>query len=209
MIDLAILQVVPHIRLGAPRDAARLCEILAEAVKVDDAPTVLRFPKGTVSANIDAVYRRSDGVDVLCESEAQDVLIVAVGPFASLALEVAELLAKQGIGATVIDPRWVVPVPASVIELAAEHRLVITLEDGIRVGGIGTRIRQDLRAAEVDTAVTELGLPDEFLDHASRSEILAAVGLSAQSIASDVAAQVLGSKIPIAKPLTETVAHDV
>jgi len=120
---------------------------------------------------------------------------------------VAERLAAQGIGATVIDPRWVVPVPASVIEFAASHRLVVTIEDGVRVGGIGTRIRQDLRAAGVDTAVTELGLPDEFLDHGSRDFILEQVGLTPQHIARDVVAQVLGSKIPVARPLPDEQAE--
>ncbi|MCU1571167.1 MAG: dxs [Naasia sp.] len=204
MWDLAILQVVPGIRLAAPRDAPRLREELAEAVRVDDGPTVLRFPKGAVGAEIDAVRRTADGVDVLQESAQPDVLLVAVGPLAGLALDVASRLEAQGIGATVVDPRWVVPVPASIIDLAREHRIVVTLEDGIKVGGIGTRVRQDLRAAGVDTALTELGLPDEFLPHGSRGEILAEAGLTAQVIARDLVAQVLGTKIPIARPLPET-----
>ncbi len=201
--DLALLQVVPHIRLAAPRDAARLREELAEALAVENAPTVIRFPKGTVAADIEAVRRCDDGVDVLLEAAHKDVLIVAIGAFAQLGLEVAARLAHQGIGATVVDPRWVVPVPTSIIDMARDHRLVITLEDGIRVGGIGTRIRQDLRSAGVDTAVDELGLPDEFIDHATREEILAEAGLTAQDIARDVVAQVLGSKIPVARPLPE------
>lgn len=201
--DLALLQVVPHIRLAAPRDATRLREELSEALGVDDAPTVIRFPKGSVGTDIDAVRRCSDGVDVLLEAAHKDVLIVAIGSFAQLGLEVAARLAQQGIGATVVDPRWVVPVPTSIIEMARDHRLVITLEDGVRVGGIGTRIRQDLRSAGVDTAVDELGLPDEFIDHATREEILAEAGLTAQDIARDVVAQVLGSKIPVARPLPE------
>ena len=203
MWDLAILQVVPGIRLAAPRDSTRLREELAEAVAVDDAPTVLRFSKGNVGAEIAAVRRTDDGVDVLREAPHKDVLIVAVGPMAELGMQVADRLAAQGIGATVVDPRWVVPVPQSVISLAADHRLVVSIEDGIRVGGIGTRIRQDLRAAGVDTALTELGLPDEFIDHASRAEILEQVGLTPQHIARDVVAQVLGSRIPVARPLPE------
>ncbi|MCU1523329.1 MAG: 1-deoxy-D-xylulose-5-phosphate synthase [Microbacteriaceae bacterium] len=205
MWDLAILQVVPHIRLSAPRDAARLREELAEAVAVTDAPTVVRFSKGNVGTAFEAVRRTDDGVDVLREAPHRDVLIVTVGPMAEIGLQVAERLAAQGIGATVVDPRWVVPVPESVVELAAQHRLVVTIEDGIRVGGIGTRIRQDLRAAGVDTALTELGLPDEFLGHGSRAEILEQVGLTPQQIARDVVEQVLGSKIPVARPLPDDV----
>ena len=203
MWDLAILQVVPNIRLSAPRDATRLREELAEAVAVRDAPTVVRFGKGNVGNEVEAVHRMHDGVDVLREAPNKDVLIVTVGPMAEIGLDVAERLAAQGIGATVIDPRWVVPVPKSLIEAAGEHRLVITIEDGIRVGGIGTRIRQDLRAAGVDTALTELGLPDEFLGHGSRAEILEQVGLTPQQIARDVVEHVLGSKIPVARRLPQ------
>jgi len=201
MWDLAILQVVPNIRLAAPRDSIRLREELREAVLIEDGPTVLRYPKGSVGVEFEPLRRLDDGVDVLQEATQNDVLIVTVGPMAAVGLDVADRLAAQGIGATVVDPRWVVPVPISIIELARDHRLVVTIEDGIRVGGIGTRIRQDLRTAGVDTAVTELGLPDEFLDHASRGEILEAAGLTAQHIARDVVAMVLGSKIPHARPL--------
>jgi 1-deoxy-D-xylulose-5-phosphate synthase len=204
MWDLALLQVVPNIRIAAPRDAQRLREELGEAVAVDHAPTVIRFAKGTVGTEYDAVRRTADGVDVLREDEQHDVLIVTVGSMAKTGLQVAELLAAQGIGATVIDPRWVIPVAQSVIDFSAQHRLVITIEDGVRVGGIGTRIRQDMRAQGVDTAVNELGLPAEFLDHGSRDYILDQVGLTPQHIARDVVAQVLGSKIPIARPLNDT-----
>ena len=208
MWDLAILQVVPGIRLAAPRDAPRLREELAEAVAVSDGPTVLRFSKGSVGNEFDAVRRTDDGVDVLREAPHKDVLIVTVGPMAEVGLQVAERLAAQGIGATVVDPRWVVPVPRSVIDLSAQHRIVVSIEDGVRVGGVGTRIRQDLRAAGVDTAGTELGLPDEFLGHASRAEIMEQVGLTPQAIARDVVAQVLGSKIPIARALPDAIALD-
>lgn len=201
MWDLSILQVVPHIRLAAPRDAKRLREELREAVAVSDAPTVIRFPKGSVSAELEAVSRTADGVDVLVEAAHKDVLIVAVGPMAHMAIEVSQRLSQQGIGATVVDPRWVVPVPASIIDMARAHRIVVSIEDGVRVGGVGTRIRQELRAAGVDTAVDEIGLPDEFLDHASRNEILTDVGLTAQSIARNLVAQVLGMKVPFARPL--------
>ncbi|MCU1470834.1 MAG: dxs [Glaciihabitans sp.] len=203
MWDLAILQVVPNIRLAAPRDATRLREELREAVSVEDAPTVVRFSRGSVGTEFEATRRTADGVDVLREAPHKDVLIVTVGLMAELGLQVAERLAAQGIGASVIDPRWVVPVPESVIDMARDHRIVVTIEDGVRVGGIGTRIRQDLRAAGVDTAVTELGLPDEFLPHGSREEILDLVELNPQKIARDLVAQVLGSRIPVARPLPD------
>ncbi len=201
--DLAIFQVVPNIRIAAPRDANLLRELLGEAVAVENAPTLVRFGKGSVDENIAALRRLSDGVDVLFESASKDVLLVAVGSMAKIALQVSQLLGAQGIGSTVIDPRWVVPVADSVVELAAKHRLVVTIEDGIRVGGIGTRIRQAMRAAQVDTALNEVGLPDEFLEHATREEILDRVGLNAQTISRDIVAQVLGAKVPYARPLAE------
>jgi 1-deoxy-D-xylulose-5-phosphate synthase len=203
MWDLSILQVVPNIQIAAPRDALRLREELREAVSVSDAPTVIRFPKGVAETSIDAISRSKDGVDYLYQSPAKDVLIVAIGSMAATALQTAELLRAQGIGATVIDPRWVVPVPKTVLDEAAKHRLVVTIEDGVKVGGIGTRIRQDMRTAQIDTALNEIGLPDEFLEHASRDEILERVGLTAKQIAHDVVAQVLGAKVPHAKKLDE------
>ena len=203
MWDLALLQIVPGIEIAAPRDAIRLREELAEAVAVEDSPTVIRFPKGVAPVEILELRRLHDGVDVLVEAAAKDVLLVSVGAMAPVAIKVAELLAAHGIGATVIDPRWVVPVRRSVLDLAKDHRLVVTLEDGVRVGGIGTRIRQDLRAAQIDTALNELGLPDEFLEHASRTEILDRVGLKAQDIAQEIVAQVLGSRVPHAKQIDE------
>ena len=204
MWDLALLQFVPGIRLAAPRDAASLQEELREAVAVQDAPTVIRYPKGSVPNEIEAVRRTADGVDLLLEAPHRDVLIIAIGSFAHLAMEVAQRVQAQGIGVTVVDPRWVVPVAPSIVELARDHRIVITLEDGVRVGGIGTRVRQELRAAGVDTPVDELGLPDAFIDHAERSEILEEVGLSAQTIARNVIQQVLGTgRVPVARPLPE------
>lgn len=203
--DLAMLQIVPDIRIAAPRDEERLRETLREAVAVGDAPTVVRYPKGGVAALLDALERLDDGVDVLVRSESQDVLLVGIGPMAHLAVDVAGRLRAQGIGATVIDPRWVVPVRPSVVELAAQHRLVITIEDGIRVGGVGTRVRQVLREAGVDTAVDELGVPDEFIAHASREEILADAGLTAPKIAQDVVAQVLGTRIPVARQTADDI----
>lgn len=200
MWDLAMLQIVPGIRIAAPRDASTLREELAEAIAVDDAPTVIRFPKGTVTDSVPALRRTPDGVDVLRADSARDVLLVGVGPMASLALEVADILASGGIGSTVIDPRWVIPVAPSIVDFARDHRIVVTIEDGIRVGGVGTRIRQDLRQAGVDTGVDELGLPDEFLEHDTRGNILTRVGLTPAAIAGKITHQLSGDVVPKAKP---------
>ncbi|WP_209372497.1 1-deoxy-D-xylulose-5-phosphate synthase [Brevibacterium renqingii] len=187
--DIAMLRIVPGLRLAAPRDAARLTEELREAAAVTDGPTVLRFPRGSVGSDIPALRRLDDGVDVLREvpaGSAEDVLIVSVGPFAVRAEAVAEQLAGQGISATIVDPRWVLPVPESVIALAAGHSLVAVLEDGVKIGGVGSQIRSDLREADSRIGVLELGAPDEFLPQGSREEILEHVGLDVDTIVSRI-----------------------
>lgn len=205
MWDMAMVQIVPGLHLAAPRDSSRLREELREAVAIEDAPSVIRYSKGTVGAEVEAIERLSDGVDVLARRPAgasdNDVLIVSVGAMSELALDVSNRLGAQGISSTVVDPRWVLPVPRSVVALASHHRLVICIEDGVRAGGVGSRIRQEMRAAGVDTALNEVGLPVEFLDHGSRSQVLERVGLTAQQITHDVVAQVLGTKVPFARPL--------
>ena len=187
--DMSLLGVVPGLRLAAPRDAASLREQLREAVSVSDAPTVVRFPKGTVPDDIVAV-RRIDGVDILRESDTCDVLIVAVGAFASLGLEVAEGLAAQGISTTVVDPRWALPIPARLASLAADADLVVVLEDNMRAGGVGTAMRAALEDAGVVTPALTFGMPPEFPEHGARSSVLAHAGLSAQEIARRVTERV-------------------
>ena len=182
MWDMSVLQVVPRLRLAAPRDATRLRELLDEAVAVDDAPTVVRFPKGPPPADIEPVDR-AGGCDVLVRTGARDVLVVAVGSMATTAVEVADRLVAQGIGVTVVDPRWVKPVDPALINLARDHRLVVSIEDNGVQGGCGASLLQALNAAGVTTPVRLHGVPQEFLDHAKRAVILERIGLSPQSLA--------------------------
>jgi 1-deoxy-D-xylulose-5-phosphate synthase len=185
MWDLSILGVIPGIRVAAPRDARTLREALREAVAVDDGPTVLRFAKGAVIEAVPAVDRIG-GVDVLrrpADGESRDVLLVAVGVFGEIGVAAADRLAAQGIGVTVVDPRWVVPVPPVLTELAAEHRLVVTLEDSGRHGGFGSALAAALRDAEVDVPLRDIGVPQHFLQHSVRPEVLADLGLTAQDVA--------------------------
>jgi len=201
MWDLSMLGIVPGIRVAAPRDGTRLREELGEALDVNDGPTVLRFPKGDVGEDIPAIERRgASGVDVLAvpaDGSNHDVLLVAVGAFASMALAVAKRLHKQGIGVTVIDPRWVLPVPEGVLDLAPQHKLVVTLEDnGVR-GGVGSAVSAALRNAEIDVPCRDVGLPQEFFAHASRGELLAELGLTDQDVARRITGWVaaLGSAV--------------
>jgi 1-deoxy-D-xylulose-5-phosphate synthase len=199
MWDLSMLNIVPGMRVAAPRDAARLYEELGEALEISEGPTALRFPKGDVGEDIPALERR-DGIDVLAtpaDGLSHDVLLVAVGAFASMAKSVAERLRNQGIGVTVVDPRWVLPVPEAIGDLAKAHKLVVTLEDnGVR-GGVGSAVSAALRSAEIDVPCRDVGVPQEFQPHASRGEILADVGLTDQVIARQVTGWVaaLGSSV--------------
>ena len=181
MWDMSILQVVPGLRIAAPRDAATLREELREAVEVSDAPTVVRFPKGAVGDDIPAL-ERFGGVDVLRRGAEASVLVVAVGATAGLCLDVADRLAQQGIEATVVDPRWVLPVPEALVELARGHRLVVSVEDNSRAGGVGAAVAATLRDADLDVPFRDFGVPRRFLDHAKRASVLAQIGLTAQDV---------------------------
>jgi 1-deoxy-D-xylulose-5-phosphate synthase len=192
--DLSLLGIIPGIRVAAPRDADTLREELDEALLVDDGPTVVRFPKGAVPEAIPAVKRLDGMVDVLKSSEGErgDVLLVAVGPFASLALEIAERLDKQGISVAVVDPRWVLPVADSLVKMADKYALVVTIEDGGLHGGIGSTVSAAMRAAGVHTSCRDMGVPQQFLDHASREAIHKELGLTAQDLSRKITGWVAG-----------------
>ncbi|MFD8569941.1 1-deoxy-D-xylulose-5-phosphate synthase [Streptomyces sp. NPDC057694] len=190
MWDMSLLQVVPGIRIAAPRDADQVRAQLREAVQVDDAPTVVRYSKGAVGPAVEAVGTVG-GMDVLREpgpdaAARPDVLLVSVGALAPMCLEIADLLDKQGITTTVVDPRWVKPVDEAMAPLAERHRVVVTVEDNSRVGGVGSAVAQALRDAGVDVPLRDFGIPPRFLDHASRKEIMAEIGLTAPDIARQV-----------------------
>ena len=185
MWDMSILQVVPGLRLAAPRDAARLRELLREAVQVDDAPTVVRFPKGPPTADIEPVDR-AGSMDVLVRTGAKDVLLVGIGSMASTSVDVAERLLAQGIGVTVVDPRWVKPFDPAILDLARAHRLVVSVEDNGLAGGCGSMLLQTLNDARIDTPVRLHGIPQRFLDHAKRAKILEQIGLTPQAIARSI-----------------------
>jgi 1-deoxy-D-xylulose-5-phosphate synthase len=185
MWDGSLLQLVPGMKIAVPRDATRLTELLREAVATSDGPTAIRFPRGTVADELPAIATLG-GMDVFVEPGAgngPDVLLVAAGPMAQVAVAVAGRLADQGIGVTVVDPRWVKPIDQALADAAARHRLVVTVEDNGTVGGFGDAVARLLRERDVDTPVRTFGLPQRFIGHGERPEILAEAGLEPQYLA--------------------------
>jgi 1-deoxy-D-xylulose-5-phosphate synthase len=185
MWDAAILPVVPGLRLAAPRDCARLRELLREAVDIADGPTVIRYPKATAGPDIPAIGRIGH-CDILRDDPGAVGVLVAVGPLAGPCLAAADELAAHDVGVTVIDPRWIAPLDPALLTLAGAHRLVLTVEDTATTGALGARIAQALAAAGADTCAATYALPPHFLPHASRDQILHAHGLDAAGIATAV-----------------------
>jgi 1-deoxy-D-xylulose-5-phosphate synthase len=180
--DLALTGIVPSMHVGAPRDASRLREILREAVAISDSPSMLRFPKGAVQEDIPAFERR-DGIDVLYRGESADVLLVSVGAMAAIAVEAASMAYREGVGVTVIDPRWVKPLPTSLVAMSQRYKSVVVLEDGIKHGGIASSISEMFRESELNIPIHSIGVPLEFIEHSKRAEIMSDLGITAQNIA--------------------------
>jgi len=183
--DMALTGIVPTLHLAAPRDSARLKEVLREAVAISDAPSVIRFPKGAVSADIPAFERR-DGIDVLYRGESADVLLISVGAMATMSVEAASQAYREGVGVTVIDPRWVKPLPKSLITMADRYKSVVVVEDGIAHGGIASALSEMFRTAGIDTPIHSIGVPLTFIEHSKRSEILSDLGMTAQNISREI-----------------------
>ena len=183
--DLALTGIVPTMHVAAPRDAARLRETLREAVEISDAPSMVRYPKGAVQIDIPAFERR-DGIDVLYRGESADVLLVSIGSMAAIAVEAASMAYREGVGVTVIDPRWVKPLPTSLITMSQRYKSVVVLEDGIKHGGIASSISEMFREAGLATPIHSIGVPLEFIEHSKRSEILNDLGITAQNISRSI-----------------------
>lgn len=179
--DLALTGIVPTLHVAAPRDGQRVRETLREALDISDAPSLIRFPKGAINPDIPAFERR-DGIDVLYRGESADILLVSIGAFAAIAVEAAAQAYREGVGVTVIDPRWVKPLPKSLITMAQRYKSVVVLEDGIKHGGIASTISELFREANLNVPVHSIGVPLEFLEHAKRAQILEDLGITVQNI---------------------------
>jgi 1-deoxy-D-xylulose-5-phosphate synthase len=179
--DLALTGIVPTLHVAAPRDGERVRETLREALDISDAPTLIRFPKGAVNPDIPAFERR-DGIDVLYRGESADILLVSIGAFAQVAVDAAAQAYREGVGVTVIDPRWVKPLPKSLVTMAQRYKKVVVIEDGIKHGGIASTISELFRESGLNVPVHSIGVPLEFLEHAKRAQILEDLGITVQNI---------------------------
>jgi 1-deoxy-D-xylulose-5-phosphate synthase len=200
--DLALTGIVPTMHVAAPRDGARLKELLREAVEIENAPSMVRFPKGAVQVDIPAFERR-DGIDVLYRGESADVLLISVGAMAAIAVEAASSAYREGVGVTVIDPRWVKPLPESLVRMAQRYNSVVVLEDGIRHGGIASSISELFRDAGVSIPLHSIGVPLEFIEHSKRGEILSDIGITSQNIARSVVEWSSSLKVEMQLPSDE------
>ena len=200
--DLALTGIVPTMHVAAPRDGARLREVLAESIQITDAPSMLRYPKGEVIADIPAFERR-DGIDVLYRGESADVLLVSVGAMAAMAVEAASQAYREGVGVTVIDPRWIKPLPQSLVTMATRYKSVVVLEDGIRHGGIASTISEMFRDAGLQVPIHSIGVPLTFLEHAKRAQILSELGITAQQISLSIVEWSASLKDGFLSPMSE------
>ena len=183
--DLALTGIVPTIHVAAPRDGARLRETFREAIDIRDAPSVVRFPKGAVVNDIDAL-ERIEGIDVLYQDKNLDVLLVSIGALAHLALDVAVQVGREGIGVTVIDPRWVKPLPESLVAMAAAYCSVVVIENGIRHGGIASTISEIFRDAGLSIPIHSIGVPLEFIEHSKPAEIFQDLGMNVPDLSRSI-----------------------
>jgi len=184
--DLALTGIVPSMHVGAPRDGARLKEILRQCVAIANAPSMLRFPKGAVPADIPAI-ERIDGVDILHRGEGKKVLLISVGSMAGMALEVAQLAHQKSIEITVVDPMWVKPISPAVIAMCADYSTVVVMEDGIKHAGIASTISETLRETGSNCSLHSIGIPLEFIEHSKRNEILDDLEITPAAIVQQIA----------------------
>jgi 1-deoxy-D-xylulose-5-phosphate synthase len=184
--DLALTGIVPHMQVGAPRDGARLKELLRQCIAIDNAPSMIRFPKGAIPADIPALERVS-GVDVLQRGQTKQVLVISVGSMATLALEVAQLAHQQSIEITVVDPLWVKPISNNLTALCAEYSTIVVMEDGIKHAGIASTISEALSQQGDNRIVHSIGVPLEFIEHSKRNEILADLEITPAAIVQQIA----------------------
>jgi 1-deoxy-D-xylulose-5-phosphate synthase len=192
--DIAYLRPLPNIVLMAPRDEAMLVHMLRTALLYDDGPIALRYPRGEAVGVPQP--RRPEAIEIgsgeiLREGDGK-VAIVGYGSGVGKALEAALILADGGIDVTVADARFAKPIDAALMaQLAAEHELLVTVEEGVLAGGFGSAVWETLEELGVHGArILRVGLPDRYVTHGTPALLHAEVGFTGRCIAERIEAAV-------------------
>ncbi len=194
VFDIAYLRCLPNITLMAPRDEAMLVHMLRTALLHDDGPVALRYPRGEgVGMPLPAEPAPiAIGTGEVLREGAGKVAIVGYGTGVGLALEAADLLSEHGIDVTVADARFAKPIDAALMaRLAAEHDLLVTVEEGVLAGGFGTAVWETLSEGGIEPPrLMRVGLPDRYVTHGKPALLHAEVGFTASRVAERIEAAV-------------------
>jgi 1-deoxy-D-xylulose-5-phosphate synthase len=181
--------------LMAPRDEAMLVRMMRTAVLHEEGPIALRYPRG----NAVGVPIPSDPVPIEVGTgeilyEGSRVALVGYGSGVQKSLDAAELLRETGIDPTVVDARFAKPIDAGLMaQIAAEHDLIVTVEEGALQGGFGSAVWECLNEAGVDSRILRVGIPDRFITHGAPNLLHEEIGYTAERIAERVTAAVADS----------------
>ena len=187
VFDVSYLRQIPNLVIASPRDGTELRRALATALSYTEGPFAIRFPKATTPAVDFTVPARKVKLGTWdVRSKGSDVLLLGLGKLMTACEEAARELRREGISVTLVDPRWVKPLDPRLAPVAAAHRLVVTVEDNVLAGGFGAAVAEVLADEEVRVPLLRLGLPDRFLPHAKRDQLLAELGLDTVGIAERV-----------------------
>jgi 1-deoxy-D-xylulose-5-phosphate synthase len=185
LLDIAYLRGYPNIVLMAPKDEAEMRDMLLTAIE-HPGPAAIRYPRGSgLGVDISAPPTKIEIGRSETLRSGKDVALVAYGSMVQAAVEAAELLAKNGVDATVINARFVKPLDAdAVLEAAGKHRLIVTVEEAYLAGGFGSAVLEVLEAnnALENVSVVRMGVADEIVTHGDPKKLLAEYGLNAEGI---------------------------
>jgi 1-deoxy-D-xylulose-5-phosphate synthase len=191
--DIAYLRCLPNIVLMAPRDEAMLVHMLRTALTYDDGPIALRYPRGAgvgVPLPSQPASIEIGTGEILREGDR--VALLGYGSGVGKALEAASVLAERGISVTVADARFAKPIDAGLAaQLAAEHELIVTVEEGVLAGGFGSAVWETLSDAGVAPRILRVGLPDRYVTHGAPKLLHEEVGFTGERIAERIEAAVV------------------
>lgn len=182
VFDLTYLRMIPNMVVASPANEHELCGLVATAAQ-HDGPMAIRYPKGSVAALPDLPVDPIAVGEWEIVASGSDVLMLGAGRMVEVASKAAGQLGESGVSVTVANARWIKPLDPRLAEWAANHKLVVTLEDNIVSGGFGAAVMEHLAPVEMAGKVRSLGVPDEFIRFGTANSILSELGLDADSVA--------------------------